>query len=100
LLSSGEIELEPLKAVVEKDACSGCRICETVCPFMAIEMKTEIVEGQDRFRAEVIEAMCQGCGLCGSACPTGAIKIQQYSDKQVVTQVQAALAEACAEGGK
>jgi heterodisulfide reductase subunit A len=67
---------------------------------MAIEMKPEIVEGQERFRAEVIEAMCQGCGLCGSACPTGAIKIQQYSDKQVVTQVQAALSEACAEGGK
>jgi heterodisulfide reductase subunit A len=100
LLSSGEIELEPLKAVVDKDSCSGCRICETVCPFMAIEMKPEIVEGQERFRAEVIEAMCQGCGLCGSACPTGAIKIQQYSDKQVVTQVQAALSEACAEGGK
>jgi heterodisulfide reductase subunit A len=100
LLSSGEIELEPLKAVVDRDSCSGCRICETVCPFMAIEMKPEIVKGQERFRAEVIEVMCQGCGLCGSACPTGAIKIQQYSDKQVVTQVQAALSEACPDGGK
>jgi heterodisulfide reductase subunit A len=100
LLSSGEIELEPLKAVVDKDSCSGCRICETVCPFVAIQMKPEIVNGQERFRAEVIEAMCQGCGLCSSACPTGAIRIQQYSNRQVLTQVQAALEEACAEGGK
>jgi heterodisulfide reductase subunit A len=100
LLSSGEIELEPLKAVVDKDLCSGCRICESICPFIAIEMKPETVEGKERFTAEVIEAMCQGCGLCGSTCPTGAIKIQQYGNNQVLTQVQAALTEACAEGGK
>ena len=100
LLSSGEIELEPLKAVVDKDLCSGCRICDSICPFVAIEMKTEIVDGNERFRAEVIEAMCQGCGLCSSACPTGAIKIQQYTNRQVMTQVQAALAGAQVEGGK
>lgn len=100
LLSSGQIELEPLKAVVDKDACSGCRICETICPFLAIQLKSEVMKGQEKLTAEVIEAMCQGCGLCSSACPTGAIKIQHYSNKQVQSQVQAALAEACPEGGK
>ncbi len=100
LLSKGEIELEPLKAMVDEDLCSGCKICVSICPFVAIEMKTDIVDGEERPRAEVIEAMCQGCGLCSSACPTGAIRIQQYSNKQVLTQVEAALAETCAEGGK
>jgi heterodisulfide reductase subunit A len=100
LLSKGEIELEPLKAIVDEELCSGCKICTSVCPFLAIEMKTDIVDGNEKARAEVIEAMCQGCGLCSSACPTGAIKIQQYSNKQVMTQVDAALAETCAEGGK
>jgi len=100
LLSSGEIELEPLKAVIDKDLCSGCRICESICPFVAIEMKPETVKGEEKLRAEVIEAMCQGCGACSSACPTSAIKIQQYNNKQVLTQVEAALAETCAEGGK
>ncbi len=89
LLSSGEIELEPLKAVVDKDLCSGCRVCESLCPFVAIEMKKD----GESSRAEVIEAMCQGCGLCSAACPTGAIKIQQYGSKQVLAQVQAACAE-------
>jgi heterodisulfide reductase subunit A len=100
LLSQGEIELEPLKAIVDEELCSGCKICVSICPFLAIEMKTDIVDGKERPRAEVIEAVCQGCGLCGSACPTGAIKIQQYNNKQVMTQVEAALAETCAEGGK
>jgi heterodisulfide reductase subunit A len=100
LLSSGEIELEPLKAVIDKDLCSGCRICESICPFVAIEMKPETVKGEEKLRAEVIEAMCQGCGACSSACPTSAIKIQQYNNKQVLTQVEAALAETRVEGGK
>jgi heterodisulfide reductase subunit A len=100
LLSHGEIELEPLKAIVDEDLCSGCNICAAVCPFVAIEMKTDTVDGKEISRTEVIEAMCQGCGLCSSACPTGAIKIQQYSNKQVMTQVEAALAETRVEGGK
>ena len=95
LLSSGEIELEPLKAVVDEDLCSGCRVCEGLCPFLAIEIK----EKDKNLRAEVIEAMCQGCGLCGAACPTGAIRIQQYGKEQVLAQVGAALQEAEAKGG-
>jgi len=100
LLSTGEIEIEPLKAVIDKDLCSGCRICESICPFVAIEMKTEKVKGEEKLRAEVIEAVCQGCGACSSACPTSAIKIQQYGNRQILTQVDAGLAEACTEGGK
>jgi heterodisulfide reductase subunit A len=100
LLSKGEIELEPLKALVEENLCGGCKICASICPFMAVEIKTDVVEGKESSRAEVIEAMCQGCGLCGSSCPTGAIKIQQYSNEQVLTQVDAALAEACVRKGK
>ena len=100
LLSSGEIELEPLKAAVDKDLCSGCKICESICPFIAIEMKPETGKGEEKSRAEVVEAMCQGCGLCSSACPTGAIKIQQFSNPQVLIQVHAALAEVKPKGGK
>jgi heterodisulfide reductase subunit A len=100
LLSSGEIELEPLRAAVDKDLCSGCKICESICPFIAIEMKPETVKGEEKSRAEVIEAMCQGCGLCSAACPTGAITIQQFSNPQMLTQVQAALVDAKPSGGE
>jgi heterodisulfide reductase subunit A len=92
LLSKGEIELEPLKAVVNGDLCSGCRVCESVCPFSAVEIKTEKESGEEVLRAEIVEAMCQGCGLCGAACPTGAITMQQFSSRQVLVQVEAACA--------
>ncbi|MGC9346392.1 MAG: 4Fe-4S dicluster domain-containing protein, partial [Candidatus Bathyarchaeales archaeon] len=74
-------------------------ICESICPYAAIEMKTEIIYDIERLRADVIEAMCQGCGLCGSACPTSAIKMQHYTDEQVLAQVQAALVETKMKGG-
>jgi heterodisulfide reductase subunit A len=99
LLSSGEIELEPLEAVVEEDLCSGCSVCESVCPYSAVEMKTEKVNGEKRVRAKIIEAMCQGCGACCSACPTGAITIRHYSDEQVLAQVQVACTDTKAKRG-
>jgi len=98
LLASGEIELEPLKAVVDKDLCSGCRLCESICPFVAIEIKTENADNSEKLRAEVIEAMCQGCGLCAATCPTNAIEMRHYTDEQVLAQIQAACLETTAKG--
>ncbi|RLF97549.1 MAG: disulfide reductase [Candidatus Wolframiiraptor sp.] len=90
LLSKGEFEIEPLKAIVNPDFCSGCGICESICPFDAIEMKAETVNGE-KLVAEVIEVKCQGCGTCASACPTHAIKMQHYTNEQILAQVHAAL---------
>ena len=90
LLLSGEIELEPLKGVVNEELCSGCRICEFVCPFSAIEMRTENLNGAEKLKAEIVEALCQGCGLCEAACPVKAIKIHHYTDEQILAQVRAA----------
>ena len=91
LLSKGEIEIEPLKAVVNQTFCGGCRICQSICPYDAIEIKTEMVNGIEKLKAEVVEVKCQGCGSCASACPTRAIKMQHYTNEQILAEVQAAL---------
>jgi len=90
LLSKGEIEIEPLMAEVNSAVCSGCAICKTVCPFEAVQLKTEKVDGKEKTVAEILEAVCQGCGACGTACPAGAIKMKHFTDKQIVEQVKAA----------
>jgi heterodisulfide reductase subunit A len=62
-------------------------------------MKSENVEGAEKLRAEVVEAMCQGCGICVSTCPTNAIKMQHYTDEQVIAQVKTAYLESEEKGG-
>ncbi|MEM1589452.1 MAG: CoB--CoM heterodisulfide reductase iron-sulfur subunit A family protein [Candidatus Bathyarchaeia archaeon] len=100
LLASGELELEPLKGVVNEELCSGCRICELICPFSAIKMKSENLGEAEKLKAEIIEAVCQGCGLCEAACPVKAIKIHLYTDEQIIAQVRAAyLGESQTTGG-
>jgi len=90
LLAKGEIEIEPLMGEVSSDLCSGCAICKSVCPFEAVQLRTEKVSGKEKTVAEILEAVCQGCGACSIACPTGAIKMKHFTDKQIVEQVNAA----------
>ena len=91
LLATGEVEIEPLIANVEESLCSGCEICQSICPYSAIEMETKIVEGTEHEVAKVLEAVCQGCGACSTACPTKAIDMQHYTQEQILAQLTAAL---------
>ena len=80
-----EIALEPIKASVDQDKCSGCRICNNLCPFNAILFH------EDRMVTEINPALCQGCGTCVSACPAGAISGTGFSDEQIVAQIEGLL---------
>ncbi len=90
ILSKETLEMEGAIATVDEDLCSGCRICEAICEYNAIEMK-EDEEG--KLRSSVLEALCKGCGLCGSTCPSGAITMNHFTDTQIIYQLRAALKE-------
>jgi len=89
ILSKKELEMEGIVASVDEDLCSGCRICEYLCPYSAIEMK----EKDGKTVAHVIEALCKGCGVCGTACPTKAITLGHFTTEEILAQVRAALKE-------
>jgi heterodisulfide reductase subunit A len=92
ILSKPTLEMEGIVASVNEDLCSGCRICEYLCPYGAIEMK----EKDGKLVAHVIEALCKGCGACGAACPTKAIVMGHFTMEEILAQVKAALLEATA----
>jgi heterodisulfide reductase subunit A-like polyferredoxin len=89
ILSKKRLEVEGAIANVNEDLCSGCRICEAVCEYGAIEMK----EKDGKLVSSVLEALCKGCGVCGSTCPTGAISMLHFTDEEILAQVRAALRE-------
>jgi heterodisulfide reductase subunit A len=80
-----EIFLEPVRASVNADKCSGCRICNNLCPFNAISFI------EDRMVTEINPALCQGCGTCVAACPAGAISGTVFSNEQVLRQIDGLL---------
>ncbi len=91
ILSKKMIETEGIIANVDEDLCSGCRICEFLCPYNAIEMVKNA--GNEKVTAHVIEALCKGCGVCGTACPTKAITLGHFTTEEIMAQVKAALCE-------
>ncbi|NKQ35241.1 MAG: CoB--CoM heterodisulfide reductase iron-sulfur subunit A family protein [Chloroflexi bacterium] len=80
-----ELALEPVRASVIEEMCSGCRICNTMCPFNAI------IFHEDRMVTEINPALCQGCGTCVAACPSGAITGTQFSNEQILAQLDGLL---------
>jgi heterodisulfide reductase subunit A len=80
-----EIELEPVRASVDEDKCSGCRICNDLCPFNAISFDEE------KMVTEINPALCQGCGTCVAACPAGAISGTGFSNEQILAQLDGLL---------
>lgn len=81
-IGRGEIELEPIRATVNAEQCSGCRICNTMCPFNAI------IFHEDLMVSEINHALCQGCGTCVAACPAGAISGSGFSNEQIMSQIE------------
>ena len=80
-----EIALEPVRATINEAQCSGCRICNNLCPFNAILFH------EDRMVSEVNPALCQGCGTCVAACPAGAISGTGFSNEQILSQIDGLL---------
>ncbi len=89
ILSKKTIEMEGIVASVSEDLCSGCRVCEYLCPYGAVEMKDK----EGKTIAHVLPALCKGCGACGTACPTKAITMGHFTTEQIIAQVEAALCE-------
>jgi heterodisulfide reductase subunit A len=84
-IETGELALEPVRATVTEDRCSGCRICNDLCPFNAISYD------EDTMVSDINEALCQGCGTCVAACPAGAISGTGFSNEQVLAQIDGLL---------
>jgi heterodisulfide reductase subunit A len=100
LLSQKELVREPVIAVVNRCAppifstCVGCFLCQSACPYQAIE-KEEI---KDRRTGKVIKTvakinpgLCQGCGTCVSFCRSKSIDLQGYTNEEMYSEVMALL---------
>ena len=87
LVPGETLRLEPVTARVDEELCSGCRVCEGLCPYGALERR------EDPPGVVVNRILCRGCGTCAAACPSGAVHCGHFSDGQIAAEVRALLGD-------
>jgi heterodisulfide reductase subunit A len=84
-IARGQIEVDAVFAEVDENRCSGCRMCNELCPYSAIEFD------ETKNRSKIISAVCKACGCCVASCPSGAIKGRHFTDQQIYAQLEGVL---------
>ena len=85
MIQKGVVEVEPIRAVVQEELCSGCKICNNICPYTAITFD------EVKKVSRVNEALCKGCGTCVAACPAGAIAGKGFTNQQIFSEIEGIL---------
>jgi heterodisulfide reductase subunit A len=85
MITREKIEIESATASVDEDKCSGCKLCNTLCPYLAIKFDEE------KGVSVVNEALCKGCGTCAAGCPSNAISAKHFEDRQIFAEIEGIL---------
>jgi len=93
MISKGTVLIEPIVATIEEARCSGCRICNTLCPFNAIEYL------EDKAVSYINPALCKGCGTCVAACPAQAISGAHFTNDQIFAEMEGLLYDVIGSNG-
>jgi heterodisulfide reductase subunit A len=81
LLSSLELSVSGMVAMVDPNACSQCGVCVSVCPYSAPKFN------DNTGRAEIQATLCKGCGLCAASCRSGAIHLKGFDLSQIMAML-------------
>jgi heterodisulfide reductase subunit A len=88
MITKDTVMIEPVVASINEEECSGCRICNTMCPYNAIEYDEE------KQVSRVITALCKGCGTCVAACPAGVISGAHFNNDQIFAEIEGVMWDA------
>lgn len=94
LTKNPTIQLEPIIARINFDACTWCGKCSEVCEYDALNP----LEMFGKTVASVNEAVCKGCGICAPVCPNDAIDIAQYSNQEIENMIDGFMEEVVLKG--
>ncbi len=79
IIRKDTLELEPIIARIDAEACTWCGKCQEVCEYDAIFQ----IETNGKVVASVNDPVCKGCGICAPICPADAIDIAQYTNDEI-----------------
>ncbi|MFA7352441.1 MAG: 4Fe-4S binding protein [Dehalococcoidales bacterium] len=86
MISNNKVEIDGATSEIIEELCSGCRICNNLCPYSAITFN------ETKKVSEINPVLCKGCGVCVSACPSDAITGNHFTNKQIMAEIEGVLA--------
>ena len=86
LLSRDTVTASGSVITISARDCVSCGACVEACTYGAIDFQ----EVGGIMKATVNAVLCKGDGLCTTKCPKGAIRLQHYTDDEILSQIDAA----------
>jgi len=86
-LSKTHLETIGTVSEVDEKKCIGCGLCESICPYKAIEILTKRTIVGEKLVAQVNKALCKGCGACVASCRSGSIDLKGFTTEEIVSQI-------------
>jgi heterodisulfide reductase subunit A len=82
VLSSLELSVSGMVALIDPNFCSRCGVCVSVCPYSAPKFNEKTA------KAEIQATLCKGCGLCAASCRSGAIHLKGFDTGQIMAMIE------------
>ncbi|MDR2444024.1 MAG: FAD-dependent oxidoreductase [Deltaproteobacteria bacterium] len=89
ILAKSHIMVGGVIAVVTPEKCAVCCTCVRACPVSVPKIVRNDEDPALRGHAFMEPAICQGCGVCVSECPGKAIRLQFFTDDQLLAKIEA-----------
>jgi heterodisulfide reductase subunit A len=86
MIARGKIEVPAITASIDETKCSGCKVCNLLCPYDAIFFDDEAKVSR------INQVLCQGCGVCVAACPSSAITHNYFTPEEIEAEIEGVLA--------
>ncbi len=86
-LSKKELETIGTISEVDERKCIGCGLCESVCPYKAIEILTKRTTVGEKLVAQINKVLCKGCGVCTASCRSGSVDLKGFTTEEIVAQI-------------
>ncbi|MEZ5340062.1 MAG: hydrogenase iron-sulfur subunit [Acidimicrobiales bacterium] len=87
---------DPPVVVIDEAACTGCDLCVTDCPYVALSLVPRTDPQAKRAIAVVDVNACVGCGICIGSCSFGAMTLPGSDAVQQVQPAGKRVVVACA----